>query len=573
MPAMLDDPSSSTINRASGPAPFPTAHDPLILPPDVHPRQVTLRDRITTATIVPFSSQHQVPRTLLGYLCVQLNSEIENGDTYPMIETMSTDKFASYWFQNFAAVMLLGRTESADDLLESKDWSSQCLGSYYIKPNYPGRSSHICNAGFLVTNAARNKGVGRLLGESYLDWAPKLGYTYSVFNLVFETNVASCRIWDALGFKRIGKVKGAGNLKSYPGQLIDAIIYGRDLGPEGEDFVSEERFDKIKFYLKFGKYPAGADRAEKSRLRSAATHYKLIPESDKLMLKDKEVVSDPQKQYEIAREVHASQHGGINKTTATIAEKYHWVRIKETVSLVIRNCPECKELGKSAVVRPDGVIRPAPRLTSSSAQTGVSAAGRALSVTQQDHHMSDPGAGFEHAGQGSVSPQVLSRTLPGRDQHPNTLQSLRHQTAPIARMQNDYMPLDPQIMDDALVHHHLGGYNSVSHSQSISQPDHHSPYLKVEHNHHNHYIEHEHEHDQHDPDSFQAMLTGNAHREPGGDGNGDLDMLIDQEEDGDAEDDIDEDGREESTIQIQAEVASRAAQGAMRTIGREHGGV
>ena len=184
------------------------------------------------------------------------------------------------------------------------------------------------------------------------------GYTYSVFNLVYETNVASCRIWDALGFKRIGRVKACGNLRSHPDELVDAIIYGRDLGPEGEDFVSEERFDKIRFYLKHGKYPNGADRAEKSRLRSAATHYKLIPaEEDKqgeerLMLKDKEVVSDPQRQYEIARHKHAEQHGGINKTTAAIAEMYHWVRIKETVSMAIKNCPECKDATKIPTVRP-----------------------------------------------------------------------------------------------------------------------------------------------------------------------------------------------------------------------------
>jgi hypothetical protein len=167
--------------------------------------------------------------------------------------------------------------------------------------------------------------------------------------LVYETNVASCRIWDALGFKRIGRVKGCGNLKSYPGELVDAIIYGRDLGQE-DDFVSEERFDKIRFYLKNGKYPNGADRAEKSRLRSAATHYKLTQgkddEPEKLWLKGKEVIADPQKQYEIARDLHHKSHGGINKTTAAIAELYHWIRIKETVSQVIRNCPECSEMNK-----------------------------------------------------------------------------------------------------------------------------------------------------------------------------------------------------------------------------------
>lgn len=92
-------------------------------------------------------------------------------------------------------------------------------------------------------------------------------------------------------------------------------------------------------------------KAEKSRLRSAATHYKISTNDSSeevLMLKGKEVVGDPKRQYEIAREVHLQQdnggkgHSGINKTTATISEKYHWERIKATVSVVIKNCSECK---------------------------------------------------------------------------------------------------------------------------------------------------------------------------------------------------------------------------------------
>lgn len=173
-----------------------------------------------------------------------------------------------------------------------------------------------------------------------------------MFNVVYETNTPSCRLWDTLGFKRIGKIPGCGSLRSYPGQYVDGIIFGRKLNADSEDLVSEERFDKIRYYLKYSKYPSGSDRAEKSRLRSAATHYKLIGgengEPEKLMLKDKEVISDPQRQLEISRDIHLQQHAGINKTTATIALKYHWVRIKETVSTVIKNCPHCKEIPKSA---------------------------------------------------------------------------------------------------------------------------------------------------------------------------------------------------------------------------------
>ncbi|KIW02934.1 uncharacterized protein PV09_05980 [Verruconis gallopava] len=368
MPAMLDDPTSPTIYRTSGNGPHLT--DGAVLPPEIQPRSVTLRDRVTQATLVPFSSVLQVPRTLVAYLCSQLNKEIEKGDTYPMTDPMTVDAFGNYWFANFGAVMLLGDIHEPYEVMQMAqrgcDWEKECLGSFYIKPNYPGRSSHVCNGGFLVTDGSRNRGVGRLMGEGYLDYAPKLGYTYSVFNLVYETNTPSCRIWDALGFKRIGRVKGCGNLKSYPGQLIDAIIFGRDLGVDDTDLVSEERFERIKFYLKHGRYPDGADRAEKSRLRSASTHYKLIPATDtepeKLVLKGKEVISDPQRQYDVAWRIHSEHHGGINKTTATITERYHWVRIKDTVTQVIKNCAHCKEAPQRAIA-PYGRREPNPKKT------------------------------------------------------------------------------------------------------------------------------------------------------------------------------------------------------------------
>jgi len=149
------------------------------LPPEIVPRQITLRDRVTAATLVPFSSHIQVPISLLSYLCDQLNREIERGDTYPMTEAMPLERFAPYWFANFGAVMVLGdlvkvQSMLSEDTANQRDWNKDCLGSFYVKPNYPGRSGHICNGGFLVTDASRNRGVGRLMGEGYIDWAPKL---------------------------------------------------------------------------------------------------------------------------------------------------------------------------------------------------------------------------------------------------------------------------------------------------------------------------------------------------------------------------------------------------------------
>jgi GNAT superfamily N-acetyltransferase len=499
MPAMLDDPTAPPLYRVSGAEPYPLPYGPL--PPDISLRQVTLRDRVTIATLVPFSSPHQVPHKLTAYLCELLNGEIEKGDTYPMMDPMPLSTFGPYWFSNFGAVMLLGDVQSVGEVAQMEergvDWAKLCLGSFYVKPNYPGRSSHVCNGGFLVTDAARNRGVGRLMGEGYLEWAPKLGYTYSVFNLVYETNVASLRIWDALGFKRIGRVKGCGNLKSHPDQFIDAIIFGRELGGDGDEYVSEERFDKIRFYLKTGTYPNGSDRAEKSRLRSAATHYRLVPnpsgeggEEDKLMLKGKEVISDPHKQYEIARRMHAAGHGGINKTTASIAEKYHWVRIKETVSAAIRNCSECKDsapkpaaqsyspAGQRKGKEGSGTPGLPPRSTRSTVVAGADAhepARKTTRTTPPQHQLPQLDHGPPHGNH-----ETLAQALAGaaQEQQHHRQRQPHHQPqrqAPMASMtyqSPDYgdMPVDPAIIQ------------SMHDWQQHNGPPHYPPSAGLQHN-------------------------------------------------------------------------------------------
>jgi GNAT superfamily N-acetyltransferase len=150
------------------------------------PRQVTLRDRVTIATLVPFASAEEIPRPLLKYLSDQFNKEIEKGDTYAMTEPIPLTQFGRHWFSNFGVVMLLGDIESAEQThamdRAGANWTKLCLGGFHIRPNYPGRSSHVCNGTFIVTDAARNKGVGRLMGEAYLEWAPRLVSTNATCN-------------------------------------------------------------------------------------------------------------------------------------------------------------------------------------------------------------------------------------------------------------------------------------------------------------------------------------------------------------------------------------------------------
>ena len=161
------------------------------------------------------------------------------------------------------------------------------------------------------------------------------------------------------------------------------------------------------------------------------------------MLKDKEVVSDPQRQYEIARQLHASQHGGINKTTATIAEKYHWVRIKETVSLVIKNCPDCKES-----VRPPPTIRSFGDHQSSGSNARLRRDINSSQI-QDQNSMIERLVDFT-----DLEPSNMVNAS-AHGQHQNIqMQPETQSMAPMTHMHNplsspspyDNMPLDPQIM-------------------------------------------------------------------------------------------------------------------------------
>uniref|UniRef100_A0A0K3CPN4 FGENESH: predicted gene_9.358 protein n=3 Tax=Rhodotorula toruloides TaxID=5286 RepID=A0A0K3CPN4_RHOTO len=194
-------------------------------------------------TVFPVSRK-TVPDELLAYLQGVFNDVVEEGRTYPQMNPLSLDEFAAYFFAADCFVGILDtapaelgdasagmdRDESLklESVVAGREWRDCVLGMYYVKPNYPGRSSHLCNGGFVVPTVHRGLRVGSTLGRSYLHYAPLLGYRGSVFNLVYVSNVASVKIWDGLGFQRAGLIPGAGKLKGKDGaedEYVDAIVY------------------------------------------------------------------------------------------------------------------------------------------------------------------------------------------------------------------------------------------------------------------------------------------------------------------------------------------------------------
>lgn len=176
-------------------------------------------DRDYKAVLMLPLTASSTPASLVAHLRETFNAELERGLTYPQHGPMNEDEFKGYFIGHD---LLVGILLSAGDVhltrvLEAHsetplpaegvpyttggstlelvaeiekatkgDWELRVAGFYYIKPNYPGRASHICNAGFVVPPRNRGLGLGVVLGQSFLHYAPAIGYRSSVFNLVFE---------------------------------------------------------------------------------------------------------------------------------------------------------------------------------------------------------------------------------------------------------------------------------------------------------------------------------------------------------------------------------------------------
>ncbi|MEB0039264.1 MULTISPECIES: N-acetyltransferase [unclassified Pseudomonas] len=83
------------------------------------------------------------------------------------------------------------------------------LGSYYLKANAAGPGSHICNCGYMVSEAARGRGVARLMCEHSQQLARDSGFLAMQFNSVVSSNEVAVALWHRLGFETVGRLPRA----------------------------------------------------------------------------------------------------------------------------------------------------------------------------------------------------------------------------------------------------------------------------------------------------------------------------------------------------------------------------
>ncbi|QIZ85803.1 GNAT family N-acetyltransferase [Bermanella marisrubri] len=103
----------------------------------------------------------------------------------------------------------------------------EILGSYYLKTNMSGPGSHVCNCGYMVSDSARGKGVATAMCEHSQEQARQLGYRAMQFNFVASTNTGAIRLWEKLGFEKVGRLPGA--FKHPQEGYVDAFVMFKDL--------------------------------------------------------------------------------------------------------------------------------------------------------------------------------------------------------------------------------------------------------------------------------------------------------------------------------------------------------
>ena len=97
------------------------------------------------------------------------------------------------------------------------------VGLYILHPNNIGRCAHTANTSYAVDSSCRGRGVGRALVQDSLDNLKPCGFRGLQFNAVVASNVSAIRLYESMGFDRIGVIPGG--FLNGEGAYEDMIIF------------------------------------------------------------------------------------------------------------------------------------------------------------------------------------------------------------------------------------------------------------------------------------------------------------------------------------------------------------
>lgn len=137
------------------------------------------------------------------------NEVVEGGVAFPQMNPLTREEAMVF----FAEQTFTGVAEK----------NGEVVGLYILHPNNVGRCGHIANASFAVKSSARGLRVGEHLVRHCLAKGGEHGFKLLQFNAVVRSNQSAIRLYEKLGFVRIGIVPGGFLLKD--GGYEDIILY------------------------------------------------------------------------------------------------------------------------------------------------------------------------------------------------------------------------------------------------------------------------------------------------------------------------------------------------------------
>ncbi len=119
--------------------------------------------------------------------------------------------------------------ESAKDFFESQDYvgvakvNGRIEGLYILHPNNVGRCGHQANASYAVRAKVRGCKIGERLVKDSLERAKEFGYRLLIFNAVVKGNERAIKLYNKLGFVKVGEIPGGFLLKD--GNYQDTMMF------------------------------------------------------------------------------------------------------------------------------------------------------------------------------------------------------------------------------------------------------------------------------------------------------------------------------------------------------------
>ena len=124
------------------------------------------------------------------------NQVVEDGVAFPQTEPLTEETGHTFFEeQSFTGIAYDER-------------SGEIVGLYILHPNNIGRCGHICNASYAVRADMRGQHIGELLVKHCMEKGKALGFRILQFNAVVSSNTYALRLYEKLGFVRLGTIPG-----------------------------------------------------------------------------------------------------------------------------------------------------------------------------------------------------------------------------------------------------------------------------------------------------------------------------------------------------------------------------